>query len=101
MDAVSEMMGLMFATVARARREAVRQELMIHGFEDLEETALPFLLDGTAEGATAEETERLLRVCRVVDGRMLAGLEAEEREILCAYLRRMLRNLRGDGGLFT
>lgn len=96
MDTKSQLTGLLFGTVSRARREAVRKELEIHGFEELEDAALPYLLDGRSTEPEIEETERLYRVCRVVDGKMLSGFEPEEQEVLATYFRRMMRNLRGD-----
>ncbi|NCB62138.1 MAG: hypothetical protein EOM52_00740 [Clostridia bacterium] len=96
MDAKSQVTGLLFGAVSRARREAVRKELEIHGFEELEDAALPCILDGEDTAPDDEETERLYRVCRVVDSKMLAGFEPEEQEILAAYFRRMMRNLRGE-----
>lgn len=92
--------GLLFQAVARARREAVERALFIHGFDELAVTALPYLLDGAAEPPEEGEMERLLRVCRVVDDKMLEGVESGERERLAACLRRMLENLNGAGALW-
>ena len=97
MDAKSQVTGLLFGAVSRARRDAVRRELEIHGFEELEDAALPYLMDGEDTAPDDEETERLYRVCRVVDGKMFSGFEAEEQELLAAYFRRMLRILKGEG----
>lgn len=86
-------LGLLLQAVARARREAVYRAIRAHGMEELEERAAPWLLDGRG-GAPEEETERLMRICRVVDEGLVEGLTGEERMLLGGMLARLLRTLR-------
>lgn len=90
--------GLLFQSVVRARRAALVESLEVHGMDDLT-ALLPWLWGAAGPEPDPVAGEQLLRVCRVVDQRMLAGFSVEDRALLCALLRRVLQNLGGGRDL--